>query len=257
MREDIRWLGFDWGEHLYHASDYFEALYRYALVLVDKGLAYVDSSSEAEIRERRGNVTIPGTNSPFRDRAVSENRDLFQRMRAGEFPDGAHVLRAKIDMGHRNMVMRDPLLYRIRHIEPLSPGGRLADLPDVRLRALSVGLAGAGHALAVHARIPRTIARSTTGCWSTSTRPRPGPSRPSSRPWCSTTSSPASERLKALVQEGHVRGWDDPRMPTLAGLRRRGVTPEAIRALCDMVGVARAQSQGGRGQVPSTRSATT
>ena len=242
MREDIRWLGFDWGEHLYHASDYFEALYRYALVLIDKDLAYVDSSSEAEIRERRGSVTTPGTNSPFRDRTVEENRDFFQRMRAGEFPDGAHVLRARIDMGHRNMVMRDPLLYRIRHSShyrqeddwPIYPMYDFA-------HCLSDSLERVTHSLCTlefenNREIYDWLLEHVDA-------PAPRPEQTEFAPLVLDYVVTSKRRLKALVQEGHVRGWDDPRMPTLAGLRRRGVTPEAIRALCDMVGVARAQSR--------------
>ena len=242
MREDIRWLGFDWGEHLYHASDYFEALYRYALVLVDKGLAYVDSSSEAEIRERRGTVTIPGTNSPFRDRAVSENRDLFQLMRAGEFPDGAHVLRAKIDMGHRNMVMRDPLLYRIRHSSHYRQGDNWPIYPMYDFaHCLSDSLERVTHSLCTlefenNREIYDWLLEHVDA-------PAPRPEQTEFAPLVLDYVVTSKRRLKALVQEGHVRGWDDPRMPTLAGLRRRGVTPEAIRSLCDMVGVARAQSR--------------
>ena len=242
MREDIRWLGFDWGEHLYHASDYFEALYRYALVLVDKGLAYVDSSSEAEIRERRGTVTIPGTNSPFRDRAVSENRDLFQRMRAGEFPDGAHVLRANIDMGHRNMVMRDPLLYRIRHSSHYRQGDDWPIYPMYDFaHCLSDSLERVTHSLCTlefenNREIYDWLLEHVDA-------PAPRPEQTEFAPLVLDYVVTSKRRLKEMVRAGHVRGWDDPRMPTLAGLRRRGVTPEAIRSLCDLVGVARAQSR--------------
>ena len=242
MRKDIRWLGFDWGEHLYHASDYFEALYRYALVLIDKGLAYVDSSSEAEIRELRGTVTSPGTNSPFRDRAVEENRDLFRRMRAGEFPDGAHVLRAKIDMAHRNMVMRDPLLYRIRHSRHYRQGDDWPIYPMYDFaHCLSDSLERVTHSLCTlefeNNREIYDWLLEHVGA------PAPRPEQTEFAPLVLDYVVTSKRRLKALVQEGHVRGWDDPRMPTLAGLRRRGVTPEAIRSLCDMVGVARARSR--------------
>ncbi len=242
MREDIRWLGFDWGEHLYHASDYFEALYRYALVLIDKGLAYVDSSSEAEIRERRGSVTTPGTDSPFRDRAVEVNRDLFERMRAGVFADGAHVLRARIDMAHRNMVMRDPLLYRIRHSHHYRQGGDWPIYPMYDFaHCLSDSLERVTHSLCTlefeNNREIYDWLLEHVGA------PAPRPEQTEFAPLVLDYVVTSKRRLKALVQEGHVRGWDDPRMPTLAGLRRRGVTPEAIRSLCDMVGVARARSR--------------
>ena len=242
MKEDIRWLGFDWGEHLYHASDYFEALYRYALVLIDKGLAYVDSSTEAEIRERRGSVTATGTNSPFRDRAVEENRDLFERMRAGEFPDGSHVLRARIDMGHRNMVMRDPLLYRIRHSHHYRQGDDWPIYPMYDFaHCLSDSLERVTHSLCTlefenNREIYDWLLEHVDA-------PPPRPEQTEFAPLVLDYVVTSKRRLKELVRAGHVRGWDDPRMPTLAGLRRRGVTPAAIRALCDMVGVARAQSR--------------
>ena len=242
MKEDIHWLGFDWGEHHFHASDYFEQLYRYALVLVDKGLAYVDSSSEAEIRERRGTVTTPGTNSPFRDRTVDENRDLFRRMRAGEFPDGSHVLRAKIDMAHRNMVMRDPLLYRIRQSSHYRQGDHWPIYPMYDFaHCLSDSLERVTHSLCTlefenNREIYDWLLEHVDA-------PAPRPEQTEFAPLVLDYVVTSKRRLKELVRAGHVRGWDDPRMPTLAGLRRRGVTPEAIRALCDMVGVARAQSR--------------
>ncbi len=242
MKEDIRWLGFDWGEHLYHASDYFEALYRYALALIDKGLAYVDSSSEAEIRERRGSVNTPGTNSPFRDRSVDENRGLFVRMRAGEFPDGAHVLRARIDMAHRNMVMRDPLLYRIRHSSHYRQADNWPIYPMYDFaHCLSDSLERVTHSLCTlefenNREIYDWLLEHVDA-------PPPRPEQTEFAPLVLDYVVTSKRRLKELVHAGHVRGWDDPRMPTLAGLRRRGVTPEAIRTLCDMVGVARAQSR--------------
>ncbi len=242
MREDIRWLGFDWGEHLYHASDYFEALYRYAHVLIGKGLAYVDSSSEAEIRELRGSVTTPGTDSPFRNRTVEENRALFRRMRAGEFPDGAHVLRAKIDMAHRNMVMRDPLLYRIRHSHHYRQGDDWPIYPMYDFaHCLSDSLERVTHSLCtLEFENNREI---YDWLLEHADAPAPRPEQTEFAPLVLDYVVTSKRRLKTLVQGGHVRGWDDPRMPTLAGLRRRGVTPEAIRSLCDMVGVARARSR--------------
>ena len=242
MKEDIRWLGFDWGEHLYHASDYFEALYRYAMVLIDKGLAYVDSSTEAEIRERRGSVNTPGTDSPFRDRPVEENRDLFRRMRAGEFAGGAHVLRARIDMAHRNMVMRDPLLYRIRHSTHYRQGDEWPIYPMYDFaHCLSDSLERVTHSLCTlefenNREIYDWLLEHVDA-------PPPRPEQTEFAPLVLDYVVTSKRRLKELVRAGHVRGWDDPRMPTLAGLRRRGVTPEAIRTLCDMVGVARAQSR--------------
>ena len=163
IQEDIRWLGYDWGPHLYFASDYFEQLYQWAEELIRRGLAYVDDLSAEEIRQYRGTLTEPGRNSPYRDRPVEENLDLFRRMRAGEFPDGARVLRAKIDMASPNMNLRDPTLYRIRHVAHHRTGERWCIYPDVRLRAPPVGLDRAGHALPLLASSTRTTARSTTG----------------------------------------------------------------------------------------------
>ena len=242
MRRDIRWLGFDWGVHLYHASDYFEQLYRYALVLVDKGLAYVDSSTEEEIRERRGSVTTPGVNSRYRDRSREENRDLFQRMRAGEFPDGSHVLRARIDMAHRNMIMRDPLLYRIRHSHHYRQGDDWPIYPMYDFaHCLSDSVERVTHSLCTlefenNREIYDWLLVHVDA-------PVPRPEQTEFAPLVLDYVITSKRKLKELVRTGHMRGWDDPRMPTLAGLRRRGVTPEAIRRLCDMVGVARTQSR--------------
>ena len=242
MKRDIRWLGFDWGEHLYHASDYFEQLYRYALVLVDKGLAYVDSSTEEEIRERRGSVTEPGVNSPYRDRSREENRDLLERMRAGEFPDGSHVLRAKIDMAHRNMIMRDPLLYRIRHSHHYRQGDDWPIYPMYDFaHCLSDSVERVTHSLCTlefenNREIYDWLLVHVDA-------PVPRPEQTEFAPLVLDYVITSKRKLKELVRTGHMRGWDDPRMPTLAGLRRRGVTPEAIRKLCDMVGVARTQSR--------------
>ena len=242
MKRDIRWLGFDWGEHLYHASDYFEQLYRYALVLVDKGLAYVDSSTEEEIRERRGSVTEPGVNSPYRDRSREENRNLLERMRAGEFPDGSHVLRAKIDMAHRNMIMRDPLLYRIRHSHHYRQGDDWPIYPMYDFaHCLSDSVERVTHSLCTlefenNREIYDWLLVHVDA-------PVPRPEQTEFAPLVLDYVITSKRKLKELVRTGHMRGWDDPRMPTLAGLRRRGVTPEAIRRLCDMVGVARTQSR--------------
>ena len=242
MKRDIRWLGFDWGEHLYHASDYFEQLYRYAHALIGKGLAYVDSSSEEEIRERRGSVTEPGVNSPCRERSVDENRDLFIRMRAGEFPDGSHVLRARIDMGHRNMVMRDPILYRIRHASHYRHGGAWPIYPMYDFaHCLSDSIERVTHSLCTlefeNNREIYDWLLAKVGA------PRPRPEQTEFAPLVLDYVITSKSKLRPLVEGGHVRGWDDPRMPTLAGLRRRGVRPSAVRALCDMVGVARSHSR--------------
>ena len=242
MKRDIRWLGFDWGEHLYHASDYFEQLYAYAMVLIDKGLAYVDSSTEAEIRDRRGSVTRPGVNSPFRDRSREENRGLFRRMRAGVFPDGSHVLRAKIDMAHRNMVMRDPILYRIRHASHYRHGDDWPIYPMYDFaHCLSDSLERVTHSLCTlefenNREIYDWLLVHVDA-------PAPRPEQTEFAPLILDYVITSKSKLRPLVEGGHVRGWDDPRMPTLAGLRRRGVTPAAIRTMCDMVGVARAQSR--------------
>ena len=242
MKRDIRWLGFDWGEHLYHASDYFGQLYRYALLLIDKGLAYVDSSTEDEIRERRGSVTRPGVDSPWRNRPVEENRGLFRRMRAGEFPDGSHVLRAKIDMAHRNMVMRDPILYRIRHASHYRHGDDWPIYPMYDFaHCLSDSLERVTHSLCTlefenNREIYDWLLEHVDA-------PQPRPEQTEFAPLVLDYVITSKSKLRPLVEGGHVRGWDDPRMPTLAGLRRRGVTPAAIRAMCDMVGVARAQSR--------------
>ena len=241
IKEDIHWLGFDWGPHLYHASDYFEQLYDYGVELIEKGLAYIDSSTEEEIQEMRGSVTEAGRNSPFRDRPADENLDLFRRMRAGEFEDGAHVLRAKIDMAHPNMIMRDPVLVRIRHAHHYRRGD---DWPIYPLydfaHCLSDSIERITHSLCTlefenNREIYDWLLMNTSA-------PEPRPEQTEFARLNLEYTVTSKRKLKALVEEGHVRGWDDPRMPTIAGLRRRGVTPEAIRSFCDMVGVAKANS---------------
>ena len=241
MKRDIRWLGFDWGEHFHHASDYFEELYAFALVLVDKGLAYVDDSTEADIREQRGAVTRPGVNSPYRERTTAENRDLFERMRAGEFPDESRVLRAKIDMAHPNMVMRDPVLYRIRHARHYRRGDEWPIYPMYDFaHCLSDSLEGITHSLCTlefenNREIYDWLLEHVDA-------PRPRPEQTEFAPLAIDYVVTSKRKLRPLVERGVVRGWDDPRMFTLAGLRRRGVTPEAIRKLCAMVGVSKARS---------------
>jgi glutaminyl-tRNA synthetase len=240
--EDVRWLGFDWREHLYFASDYFEKLYEYAVVLIEKGKAYVDSLSEDEIREYRGTVTRPGRESPYRNRSVEENLDLFERMRAGEFEDGEHVLRAKIDMASPNMLMRDPLLYRIRHARHYRTGDEWCIYPMYDFaHCLSDAIEGITHSLCTlefeNNRELYDWILDNVGI----EPPRPEQTEFARLNLDYTVLS--KRKLVRLVEEGHVSGWDDPRMPTIAGLRRRGVTPEAIRAFCDMIGVDRVNSR--------------
>jgi glutaminyl-tRNA synthetase len=242
IQEDVRWLGFDWGENLFFASDYFERFYEYAEQLIREGKAYVDSSSEEDIREGRGTVTQPGRASPHRNRSVDENLDLFRRMRAGEFPNGAHVLRAKIDMAAPNMLMRDPLLYRIRHAHHYRSGDKWCIYPMYDFaHCLSDAIEGITHSLCtLEFKDNRALydwVLDAVGIM---------PPRPKQIEFARLSldyTVVSKRKLIRLVREGHVSGWDDPRMPTLAGLRRRGVTPEAIRKFCDMIGVARVDSR--------------
>ena len=236
---DIRWLGFEWGEHLYHASDYFEQLYQWAEELINTGKAYVDSLTADQIREFRGTLTEPGRESPYRSRPVQENLDLFRRMRAGEFEDGAHVLRAKIDMASGNMNLRDPVMYRIRKTSHQRTGDVWCIYPmydwahgqsdSIERVAYSLcSLEYEDHrplydwyldALGIYH--PRQIEFARLNLSYTVMSKR---------------------RLLELVEGKHVGGWDDPRMPTLSGLRRRGYTPEAIRAFCERIGVAKREN---------------
>lgn len=241
IQDDVRWLGYDWGEHLYYASDYFEEMYRFAEHLIENGLAYVDSSTEEEIREGRGTVTQPGTPSRYRDRTPAENLDLFRRMRAGEFEDGAHVLRARIDMASPNMLMRDPVLYRIRHAHHYRTGDTwcLYPLYDYA-HCLEDALEGVTHSLCTlefdnNRELYDWVVEHT-----------PVPHRPYQYEFARLNldyTVMSKRKLLRLVSEADVAGWDDPRMPTLAGLRRRGVTPEAVRSFCEMIGVAKADSR--------------
>ena len=238
IERDIRWLGFDWGEHLYHASDYFEQLYQWAEQLIRDGKAYVDSLTADQMREYRGTLTEPGRDSPYRTRSVEENLDLFRRMRAGEFEDGAHVLRAKIDMASGNINMRDPVMYRIRKTPHQRTGDTWVHLSDVRLGARPVGLHRGGHVLALLAR----VRRSSAALRLVSRRARARPPRPRQIEFArlNLNYTVMSKRmLLELVEGGHVSGWDDPRMPTISGLRKRGYTPESIRNFCERIGVAK------------------
>ncbi|MBX3147964.1 MAG: glutamine--tRNA ligase/YqeY domain fusion protein [Gemmatimonadales bacterium] len=236
IKRDVRWLGFEWDEERY-ASDYFEQLYEFAVRLVEKGKAYVDSQTEDEIRTNRGTVTTPGTPGPYRDRSVTENLDLLTRMKAGEFPDGAHVLRARIDLAHPNMIMRDPVLMRIRHAHHYRQGDawRIYPLYDFA-HGLSDAIEGITHSLCtLEFKDNREIYE-----WLLHELGFVQPPEQTEFARLQLDYTVVSKRkLLRLVNEGHVTGWDDPRMPTLAGIRRRGVTPEAIRDFCDAVGVAR------------------
>jgi glutaminyl-tRNA synthetase len=236
IKEDVAWLGVEWDAELY-ASDYFEQLYEFAELLVSNGKAYVDSQTEDEIREGRGTVTTPGRESPFRSRTVEENLDLLRRMRAGEFPDGTHVLRAKIDMSHVNMLMRDPLLLRIRHAHHYRRGDAWCIYPLYDFaHPLSDAIEGITHSLCtLEFKDNNDIYRwlvTETGF------DRPPEQIEFARLELDYTIV-SKRKLLRLVEEGHVSGWDDPRMPTIAGLRRRGVTAEAIRSFADTIGVAR------------------
>ncbi|HEY0673164.1 MAG TPA: glutamine--tRNA ligase/YqeY domain fusion protein [Longimicrobiales bacterium] len=239
--DDIKWLGFDWGKHLYFASDYFEQLYEYAEELIRKGLAYVDSSTEEEIREARGSITEPGRPTKYRARSVEENLDLFRRMRAGEFPDGAHVLRGRIDLASTNMLMRDPIFYRIRHAEHYRRGSDWCIYPLYDYaHALEDAIEGITHSLCtLEFDNNREVYDWLIENVSVSSRPRQYEFARLAVDYMMTS----KRKLLQLVNEGVVSGWDDPRMPTIAGLRRRGVTPEAIRSFCDMVGVSKANSR--------------
>jgi glutaminyl-tRNA synthetase len=237
---DVRWLGFDWGEHLYHASDYFEQLFEWALHLVRAGKAYVDDLSADQIREHRGTLTEPGRNSPFRDRTVEENLDLFQRMRRGEFADGSRVLRAKIDMTSGNINLRDPVLYRILHASHPRTGDAWCVYPTYDFaHGQSDAIEGITHSICTlefedHRPLYDWFIENL-----------PVPSRPRQYEFArlNLTYTVLSKRfLLRLVSEGRVRGWDDPRMPTISGIRRRGYPAEALRDFAEMIGVAKRES---------------
>ena len=247
IKDNIRWLGFDWGEGLYNASDYFEELYRFAVQLIERGGAYVCSLSEAEIRETRGTVTEPGRESPYRVRAVEENLELFARMRDGEFPDGAHVLRARIDMAAPNMKMRDPVIYRIRHVTHHHTGDAWPIYPMYDFaHPLSDALEGVTHSLCT------LEFENNREFYDWILAQVDVPSNPRQIEFARLNldyTVMSKRRLLELVEEKHVAGWDDPRMPTLAGLRRRGYTPEAIRNFCHSVGIAKSDNTVEMGQL--------
>ena len=240
IERDVRWLGFDWGKHLYHASDYFERLYGWAEDLIRAGKAYVDDQSQDEIRHNRGTLTEPGQNSPFRDRSMEENLDLFRRMRAGEFPNGARVLRAKIDMASGNINLRDPVIYRILNAPHPRTGTTWKIYPSYDFaHGQSDAIEGITHSICtLEFEDHRPLYD-----WCLDNLPVP--SRPHQYEFArlNLTYTVLSKRvLTLLVRDGHVQGWDDPRMPTIAGLRRRGVPPEAIRDFIKRIGVAKANS---------------
>jgi len=240
IERDVRWLGFDWGTHLHHASDYFEQLYKWAEVLIEAGKAYVDDQSPEEMRINRGTLTEPGKNSPFRDRTVEENLDLFRRMRAGEFPNGARVLRAKIDMASGNINLRDPVLYRILHATHPRTGKAWSIYPSYDFaHGQSDAIEGITHSICtLEFEDHRPLYD-----WFLDNLPVPSHPRQYEFARLNMTYTVLSKRvLTTLVRDRHVNGWDDPRMPTLAGLRRRGVPPEAIRDFIKRVGVAKANS---------------
>jgi len=240
IERDVRWMGFDWGVHLHHASDYFEQLFDWAIHLIRAGKAYVDDTPPEAMRAQRGTLTEPGQNSPFRDRSVDENLDLFRRMRAGEFPNGARVLRAKIDMASGNMNLRDPVLYRILHASHPRTGTAWCIYPTYDFaHGQSDAIEQVTHSVCTlefedHRPLYDWLIDSL-----------PVPSRPRQYEFArlNLTYTILSKRhLTRLVTEGHVTGWDDPRMPTLAGIRRRGVPAAALREFVRRVGVARAYS---------------
>ncbi len=240
IKEDVRWLGCDWEDRLYYASDYFEQLYEYAVQLIKSGHAYVCDLSPEEIREYRGTLTEPGKESPYRNRSVEENLDLFRRMRAGEFPEGSRVLRAKIDMASPNLNMRDPVLYRILHAPHHRTGEKWCIYPMYDYaHPLSDAIEGITHSIcSLEFEDHRPLYN-----WVLDTLGIESPPQQIEFARLNLSYTVMSKRkLRQLVEEGLVSGWDDPRMPTLSGLRRRGYTPEAIRDFCERIGVAKSNS---------------
>jgi glutaminyl-tRNA synthetase len=240
IKEDVRWLGFDWEDREFYASDYFEQLYEFAIKLIKMGKAYVCDLSAEEIREYRGTLTEPGKNSPYRDRSVEENLDLFQRMRAGGFPDGSRVLRAKIDMASSNLNMRDPVLYRILHATHHRTGDKWCIYPMYDYaHPLSDAIEGITHSICTlefedHRPLYDWVIENVD--------PEVHPKQIEFARLNLTNTVMSKRKLRKLVEEGYVDGWNDPRMPTISGLRRRGYTPEAIRDFCDRIGVAKSNS---------------
>jgi glutaminyl-tRNA synthetase len=240
IEEDVRWLGFDWGDHHYHASDYFEKLYEYAKVLIRQGDAYVCSLTAEEIRASRGTLTTSGNLSPYRDRSPDENLDLFERMKNGEFKDGEHVLRAKIDMNSGNINMRDPVIYRIRHVEHPRTKNKWCIYPMYDYtHCISDALEKITHSLCtLEFEDHRPLYDWFLERLNTPYRPQQIEFSRLNLDYTITS----KRKLLQLVEEGHVEGWDDPRMPTLKGLRRRGFVPESIRRFCADLGVSKQNS---------------
>ena len=240
IQEDVRWLGFDWDDRMYFASDYFETLYGHAEELVRRGLAFVDSLTAEEIRAYRGTLTEPGKPSPWRDRSIEENLDLLRRMRAGEFPDGAHVLRAKIDPASPNVNMRDPTLYRIKRFTHHRTGDAWCIYPMYDFaHPLSDAVESVTHSICT---LEFADHRPLYDWLVAELYPEPRPKQIEFARLNLSYTVLSKRRLNLLVKENHVDGWDDPRMPTIAGFRRRGYTPESIRAFCDRIGVAKRDS---------------
>jgi glutaminyl-tRNA synthetase len=240
IKEDIKWLGFDWGKHLYYASDYFSQMYEYAVQLIKKGKAYVCSLSPKEIKEYRGTLTEPGKESPYRSRSIEENLDLFERMKAGEFEDGSHILRAKIDMSSPNLNMRDPAIYRIKKMSHHRTGDKWCIYPMYDYaHCLSDSIEGITHSIctmefADHRPLyDWVLDQLEVEC------------HPQQIEFARLNLSHtilSKRKLLKLVKSGDVSGWDDPRMPTISGMRRRGYTPESIRNFCERIGVAKRES---------------
>ncbi len=239
IKEDVRWMGFDWEDREYYASNYFEQLFEYAVQLIKAGKAYVDSLSAEQIREYRGTLTAPGKNSPYRDRSIEENLDLFERMRAGEFEDGEHVLRAKIDMAAPNIILRDPTLYRIRHVAHYRTGNMWCIYPMYDFtHCLSDSIEGITHS---NCTLEFESNRALYD-WVLDNLEVFHPQQIEFARLNLSFTVLSKRKLIRLVEEGHVDGWDDPRMPTISGVRRRGYPPAAIRNFCDRIGVAKADS---------------
>ncbi len=239
IKEDVRWLGYDWADREYYASNYFEQLFEYAVQLIKAGKAYVDSLSADEIRQYRGTLTAPGKNSPYRERSIEENLDLFERMRAGEFKDGEHVLRAKIDMAAPNIIMRDPTLYRIKHVAHYRTGNMWCIYPMYDFtHCLSDSIEGITHS---NCTLEFESNRELYD-WVLDNLEVFHPQQIEFARLNLSFTVLSKRKLIRLVEEGHVDGWDDPRMPTISGVRRRGYPPEALRNFCDRIGVAKADS---------------
>jgi len=240
IKEDVSWLGFDWEDRLYFASDYFDKFYEFAVFLIKKGKAYVDSLRADEIRDYRGTLTVPGRESPYRNRSIAENLDLFERMRAGEFPDGAHVLRAKIDMASGNINMRDPVMYRILHASHHRTGAEWCIYPMYDFaHGQSDSIEGITHSICT---LEFEDHRPLYDWFIEELELECHPQQIEFARLNLTYTIMSKRKLVRLVNEGFVNDWDDPRMPTISGLRRRGYTPESIRTFCDRIGVAKKES---------------